>query len=198
MVHDKVGHLGIFVSSSIAKREHAEVTSTLKTIEALAPGLYEMRIDEHHGEGLHARFTVSFHERHMDDIRHLDGDHRREEVAFAAVDRLSKLGAEAYDLTLRPVVRSMVGPATAEAMTKLHPSRMQRRALSDGNPLMAPVAAAAERVRAERAAAADDHPFRLAERLWADAVEQSLDFVRDVRDAWYEFAFLAIHMSPPV
>ncbi len=35
MVHDKVGHLGIFVSSSIAKKEHTEVTSTMKTIEAL-------------------------------------------------------------------------------------------------------------------------------------------------------------------
>ena len=46
MVHEKVGHLGIFVSSSIAKKEHAEVASTLKTIEALPPGLYEMTIDE--------------------------------------------------------------------------------------------------------------------------------------------------------
>ena len=46
MVHDKVGHLGIFVSSSIAKKEHAEVTSTVKTIEDLPPGLYEMTIDE--------------------------------------------------------------------------------------------------------------------------------------------------------
>ena len=57
MVHDKVGHLGIFVSSSIAKKEHAEVASTMKTIEALAPGLYEMTIDEQIGEGVDARFT---------------------------------------------------------------------------------------------------------------------------------------------
>ena len=45
MVHEKVGHLGIFVSSSIARKEHTEVGSTLKTIEALTPGLYEMTID---------------------------------------------------------------------------------------------------------------------------------------------------------
>jgi pimeloyl-ACP methyl ester carboxylesterase len=49
MVHDQVGHLGIFVSSKIAKKEHTEVTSTLKTIEALAPGLYEMTIDDYEG-----------------------------------------------------------------------------------------------------------------------------------------------------
>jgi hypothetical protein len=49
MVHEKVGHLGIFVSSKIAKKEHTEVASTLKTIEALAPGLYEMKIDDYRG-----------------------------------------------------------------------------------------------------------------------------------------------------
>ena len=59
MVHEKVGHLGIFVSSSIAKKEHTEVTSTMKTIEALAPGLYEMTIDEQIGEGVDAHFLVS-------------------------------------------------------------------------------------------------------------------------------------------
>ena len=45
MIHEQVGHLGIFVSSSIAKKEHTEVASTMKTIEALAPGLYEMTIE---------------------------------------------------------------------------------------------------------------------------------------------------------
>ena len=68
MLHEKVGHLGIFVSSSIAKKEHAEVTSTLKTIEALAPGLYEMIIDEQTGEGVDAHFLVSFRERKMSDL----------------------------------------------------------------------------------------------------------------------------------
>jgi hypothetical protein len=38
-LHPSVGHLGIFVSSSIAKKEHREIVSTLKAIEALAPGL---------------------------------------------------------------------------------------------------------------------------------------------------------------
>ncbi|WP_374547496.1 DUF3141 domain-containing protein, partial [Rhodoblastus sp.] len=68
MIHDKVGHLGIFVSSSIAKKEHSEVTSTMKTIEALAPGLYEMTIDETTGEGVHQQFRVSFHERKLSDL----------------------------------------------------------------------------------------------------------------------------------
>ncbi|MEO0823130.1 MAG: DUF3141 domain-containing protein, partial [Pseudomonadota bacterium] len=97
MVHDQVGHLGIFVSSKIAKKEHSEVTSTLRTIEALAPGLYEMKIDEVEGHGVHKSFTVSFHERTLDDIRKLD-DGRDDEAPFAAVARASELQAQAYDI----------------------------------------------------------------------------------------------------
>ena len=98
MVHDKVGHLGIFVSSSIAKKEHAEVTSTMKTIEALRPGLYEMTIDEQQGEGVDARFTVSFHERKLSDILAIDENDRSDERDFAAVERFSELGSELYEI----------------------------------------------------------------------------------------------------
>ena len=68
MIHDKVGHLGIFVSSSIAKKEHAEVTSTMKTIEALAPGLYEMKIEEQIRRG--ARQALSRQLRRAKHVRH--------------------------------------------------------------------------------------------------------------------------------
>ena len=63
----------------------------MKTIEALAPGLYEMKIEEQVGEGVHARFRVSFEERKLSDILALDDD-RGEETDFAAVARLSELG----------------------------------------------------------------------------------------------------------
>jgi len=196
MVHDKVGHLGIFVSSSIAKKEHAEMASTLKTIEALGPGLYEMKIETQEGEGKDARFTVSFHERTMADIKGLDDGHRYEEAAFAAVDRLSQLGAEMYELTVRPAVQASVTAKAAEVMRDLNPSRVQRRIFSDRNPAMAAVAAAAERVVAERTPAGPDHPLRVIEQLWSEAFEQSIDLVRDVRDMWYELTFLGIYASP--
>ncbi|WP_306565642.1 alpha/beta fold hydrolase, partial [Aquabacterium sp.] len=65
MIHDKVGHLGIFVSSSIARKEHTEMASTLKTIEALAPGLYEMKIESLDRDETQEHFTVSFEERKL-------------------------------------------------------------------------------------------------------------------------------------
>ncbi|MCA0407091.1 MAG: DUF3141 domain-containing protein, partial [Proteobacteria bacterium] len=147
MVHEKVGHLGIFVSSSVAKKEHAQMASTLKTIEALAPGLYEMVIETEEGDG---RFAVSFVERSLEDIRRYDDIHDRNEPEFAAVARLSELGADLYDLTLRPLIKTTVSPEMARALRQMHPARVQRLALSDLNPFMAPLARLAEQVANQR------------------------------------------------
>ena len=195
MVHEEVGHLGIFVSSKIAKKEHTEVTSTLKTIEALAPGLYEMKIDAAEGRGHERTFLVSFAERSFADLEKLAGD-RREEGAFAAVARASHMQSEAYDTMLRPVLRSLVTPQAAETARALHPLRIQRAALSSPNPWIGPLTAAAERVRADRAKAAPDNMFLWMERMAADLTEQWIDLGRDLRDAWYEMAFHTLWNNP--
>ncbi|MCP9626560.1 DUF3141 domain-containing protein [Rhodopseudomonas palustris] len=196
MVHDKVGHLGIFVSSSIAKKEHAEVASTMKTIEALAPGLYEMTIDEQFGEGVDARFRVSFHERKLSDILAIDDNDRSEERGFAAVARLSELGAELYDLTLRPWVQAITADEVAKAMRSAHPARVQRAAFAHDNPLTRELRNAADRARAERVPAAPDNPFLEWEKLWAKSVTQAFDVWRDLRDTAYEMTFLSLWGSP--
>ncbi len=196
MVHDKVGHLGIFVSSSIARKEHTEVTSTVKTIEALAPGLYEMKVEEEVGEGVHKRFSVSFAERKIADILALDENDRSEEADFAAVARLSELAANAYTLALRPLVQSGVTKELARTWRELHPLRAQRRIFGSINPFMqslAPIAAAMQKAPQP---IGDDNPFELAERLWADSVTQTLDFWRDLRDAVFEVSFLSIYGNP--
>lgn len=196
MVHDKVGHLGIFVSSSIARKEHAEVASTLKTIESLAPGLYEMKIDDTAGEGLQEQFLVSFHERTMGDILNVAGNDRDQERDFGAVARLSEMGADAYEVSLRPLVQAMVTPQVAEALRESHPSRLNRKALSDQNPAMPLVRQAANWSRAHRQAAEPGNPFLGLEKVMASAFTQGLDFWRDVRDAAYETTFLSIYGSP--
>ena len=40
-VHESIGHLGIFVSGGVAKKEHAEFSSNIDLIDVLPPGLYE-------------------------------------------------------------------------------------------------------------------------------------------------------------
>ncbi|MCI4663402.1 MAG: DUF3141 domain-containing protein [Neomegalonema sp.] len=195
MVHDQIGHLGIFVSSKIAKKEHTEVTSTLKTIEALAPGLYEMKIDDTFGHGAEKEFTVSFHERALDDIRALD-DGRDDEVAFAAVARASEMQAGAYELMGRPVIQALATQPVARMGRAQHPLRMQRALMSSHNPMLSPLPRLAAAIETQPRRAAPDNPFLAAEKLWADVIEQSLDFARDIRDAWYEWLFFATWSTP--
>jgi pimeloyl-ACP methyl ester carboxylesterase len=192
LIHEKVGHLGIFVSSSVARKEHTEVTSTMKTIEALAPGLYEMTIEEQIGEGLDARFRVAFQERKVSDILALDKDDRKEERGFAAVARLSELGAELYDLTLRPVVQASVAQPVAAAMRRVHPARLARRAFGKDNPWMRAVPAAT----GPRKPADPSNPFLALEKWWVDGAILALDVWRDWRDTIYEASFLSLYGSP--
>jgi pimeloyl-ACP methyl ester carboxylesterase len=195
MVHDQVGHLGIFVSSKIAQKEHTEVASTLKTIESLAPGLYEMVIDDYRGDVLDRTFQVSFRARKLDDIRALD-DGRADERPFAAVARASEIQASAYELFLRPWVRAMASDTGAEFARMMHPLRLQRALWSGRNPLAATVTAAAARAREARQPAAPDNLFLGAERVMADWIEQSLDLSRDMRDMMFELAFYGMWGTP--
>ncbi len=193
MVHEKVGHLGIFVSSSVARKEHAEMASTLKTIEALAPGLYEMKIDETEGDEGNEHFLVSFHGRTMQDILTTVENDREQEKDFVAVARLSDLGAQAYDLSLRPLVKSMVTQQSADALRDAHPSRVSRKLFSDANPLLGLLEPATAWARDSRQKAAKDNPFLALERFMANSVMQSMDVMRDLRDAAYEQTFLSIY-----
>jgi len=195
MVHDKVGHLGIFVSSTIAKREHSEMASTMKTIEALAPGLYEMVIEDVIGEGNETSFVVSFHKRRLADLAGLD-DGRHEEKALAAVARFSAALAEVYEVGVRPMVKPMVSTATVEIGRAMHPLRLQRSAFASVNPMMRPVEAMAETVRAQRKPVGPDNGFVALERLWAQGLTQSMDLFRDMRDMMAELAFLSVWATP--
>jgi pimeloyl-ACP methyl ester carboxylesterase/tellurite resistance protein len=196
MVHESVGHLGIFVSSSVARKEHTEVASILKMIEALPPGLYEMVIEATEGSGTQARFQVSLKERHMTDILAINADGRAEEADFGAVARLSELAVENYNLLARPLVRALATPASAKIIHDMHPLRMQRRIVSDRVPGAAQLRSLAAAVAKDRRTVAADNPFSVAEAIMADLVEQCIDFTRDVRDAWFELAFFGIYGSP--
>ncbi|MDD2867373.1 DUF3141 domain-containing protein [Neomegalonema sp.] len=195
MLHEEVGHLGIFVSSKIARKEHAQVASTLKTIEALAPGLYEMRIEEMVEQNGEKRFTVSFVERSLDDLRALD-DGFSDERPFAAVARLSEAQAQLYDGALRPWIQAMVTDSSAELGRATHPLRLERALVSSRNPASRIVVRLAEQARATRARAAPENPFLAAEALWVRNVEQSIDLWRDLRDMAQELTFFSLWGSP--
>ena len=194
-IHENVGHLGIFVSSEVAGKEHQTIFSTLKAIEALAPGLYEMVITSETGEGLDKRYRVAFEERSVDDILALD-DGRHDESAFATVARLSELGAEAYDLTWRPFIRAAATPESAKALFAMHPLRAQRYALSSRNPWLANVPAVADNARAQRSPAAPDNPYLRLERFGGEVMTQWWNGVRDMNEFMIEWTFNLLYGSP--
>ncbi|MTJ79642.1 MAG: DUF3141 domain-containing protein [Telmatospirillum sp.] len=184
-VHDSIGHLGIFVAASVAKKEHKEIVSTLQTIEAMAPGLYEMKIIDVVGEGHQRTYEIDFEERTIDDVL-VHSDNRVTERPFAAIAKLSEVNASIYDMTLRPVIKSMVSKSSAKVMRDTHPLRLRRYLLSDTNPAMRGVEPLADLVQSHRRPVGDDNAFVQWERLMADWVSDCLNVYRDVRDNMLE------------
>ena len=192
LLHNDIGHLGIFVSGSVANREHTEIATTLDTIEAVAPGLYEMRITERESDAPGAPRQVELVERKIADIRALSGEASGE--AFPAVSKISSLNDHLYDVLARPFVRQMSTEAGAAARRAMHPMRARRSLFSDQvNPFMAPFSAWAKMVQGNRRKASPDNPFLAMEQAWAGMVERSMDAMRDARDAWSEAAFHAVY-----
>jgi pimeloyl-ACP methyl ester carboxylesterase len=189
-LHESVGHLGIFVSAKVASKQHAQIGSVVKTIESLAPGLYEMLIGESE-DG----YTVAFEARSIDELLALD-DGREDEREFAAVAGLSEWATKTYELTWRPLLRALVTPAAAEMHKHCHPLRLQHYFFSLRNPLFANIDMLADTARAQRAPAAHDNPFLAIERASADMVERGWDFLRDIRDAAIELTFHSLYGTP--
>ena len=187
LLHEDIGHLGIFVSGAVALKEHSEIAETLQLIDSVAPGLYEMVITHDTG----GKWQVELQERSMAHIRAHSEEATNE--AFPAVARISALNQHLYDVFAAPLVRRMANEKTAELGRQLHPLRLRRTLMSDSNPLMAPVGPLAAEARRRRAPAAPNNPFLAWERAWADMVERSFDAYRDMRDAWFERSFHATY-----
>lgn len=193
LFHEDVGHLGIFVSGRVAKKEHAQIVEVLKYIESLRPGLYLMEIHEGKGSNGKSGYEVTIEERRLEDLCRLNKFQRRDEKPFEVVAKVSALSEQLYTLFARQFVQAVVSERTAELGRVFHPLRWQRWAFSDLNPWLWPVAALASVVKAKRQAAPADNPYRQAEKAVADMITAELDLYRDLRDATMEALFFQIY-----
>ena len=75
---------------------------------------------------------------------------RVDEKPFEAVAKLSEFNQSAYELFAQPLVQSLANEAAAEVAREFHPLRVQRWAISDLNPWLAWLPAAADAVKAQR------------------------------------------------
>ncbi|MBV8664693.1 MAG: DUF3141 domain-containing protein, partial [Hyphomicrobiales bacterium] len=200
-IHESVGHLGIFVSGGVARKEHDEFASNIDLIDVLPPGLYEAVLhakapDDVNAALAHGSYIARFEPRTLDDIRALGGNDDQDERCFATVARLSEINHGLYRTVLSPFVRAATNEFAAEALRRLQPLRLQNELASDSNPLMRPIADLADQVRQARRPAAPDNIFLRWQEEVSKQIVESLNAWRDMRDRAYEQIFFGLYSLP--
>src|SRR5215475_12436964 len=199
-VHETVGHLGIFVSGGVAKKEHAEFSSNIDLIDVLPPGLYEATFEaktaDTAGADLAAgNWIMRCEQRTLDDLRAMGGNSPDDERRFATAKKVSEINLANYRTYMQPWVRAMATQPMAEWMHKLHPLRLSYEIFGGEGPLMKSVAARAETIREHRKPAGGANPFMEAQETVSKGIVNALDKWRDAQEALSESMFLAVYGS---
>ncbi|WP_426608506.1 DUF3141 domain-containing protein [Bradyrhizobium sp. McL0616] len=200
-VHKSIGHLGIFVSGGVARKEHAEFSSNIDLIDVLPPGLYEATFEAKGEETASSDLVVGqwvmrCEGRTLDDIRAMGGNSPEDERRFAAAKRVSEINLAAYQKFVRPLIKGMVTPEMAEWAHNMHPLRLQYELFSSKNPYMATVKSLAEKADEERKPVSTDNPFLAFQEQMSKQIVHALDSWRDSQEALSEAIFLNVYGSP--
>ena len=200
-IHEDVGHLGIFVSGAVARKQYGEFANNIDLIDVLPPGLYEATFTPRSAEGAasdlaNGDWLMRCEPRTLDDIRALGGNDAEDERCFAAAARVSEINLSLYRTFLQPWVKTMATPAGAEALRGLHPLRVQYELFADGNPLAASVAKGAELARGNRLPVKAGNPLLAFEEGASRQIVSALDAWRDLRDRAAEQMFFSVYGSP--
>ena len=200
-VHPSVGHLGIFVSGKVAKKEHEEFAFNMDFIDVMPAGLYEIvltGVDEAtiNAELISGDYVAKLEPRTLDDIRALGCNDSADERRFATAARVSEINNALYAKYLQPAIQRLSTPATAEFLREMHPNRVSFRAFSDHNPMMRPIKTAAEKINADRHPVAPDNPFLTFEKAASSWIVTSLDIFAKWREAVTETTFLSVYGAP--
>jgi hypothetical protein len=176
LTNPHAGHLGIFVSAKVARLEHRAILESLQDIAALAPGLYEMKIDNPSKDlDCHKpQYSVRFEPRDVGDLT-FETTHR----AFERVREISEANERLYQAFLSPLVRCFANPWTATMLEWLHPMRTSRYLFSETfSPWMGAIAGLARAIETRRRPLPPDDPSLGLERA---AVQQTTELIEDGR-----------------
>ncbi len=202
-VHESIGHLGIFVSGAVAKKEHREFTCNIDMIDVLPAGIFEAVIhdktpDTPNADLAYGDYVLTFERRHLADVekivQHRDDDDRR----FATVSRLSQVNVGLYKSFIQPWIKAIATPRTSERLQQLHPLRLPYETISDRNPMIASLAPVAVQVKNHRKPAAHDNPFLQMEKQISKTIESSLELYGEWRDNLIEQMFMTVYGLPLV
>lgn len=183
LTNPHVGHLGLFVSAAVALKEHRAILESLKAIEALPPGLYQMLIVT--GEG-HEEAGVRFEEQTVESLHPF-----KTQSGFERVRLISEFNEALYRNFVSPWVRAFATPLTAMVIEKQHPMRLSRYVFSEAvNPGMNIIRLVASFVRASRTGPLpSDHPLLVEEAKAFAAAGEIVRRGRELRDAALEGTF---------
>jgi pimeloyl-ACP methyl ester carboxylesterase len=200
-VHETAGHLGIFVSGGVARKEHREFSSNIDLIDLLPPGLYEAQFERKsestgHPDLVSGDWIMRCEERTLEDIRALGGNEREDERLFATAAQVSAANLALYRTYVQPFIRAWMTPALAEWTRRSHPLRLQFELLSNANPFAAAIAVAAKAVRENRCSASQQNPFIIAQETTSRQIAGALESWGKFRDSMLESIFLSVYGSP--
>lgn len=193
LTNPHVGHLGIFVSASVARFEHRAILEHLEAIGNLAPGLYEMKIDNPTGDPDCERdqYSVSFEPRQMEDVTFT---YPRE--AFERVRQVSEWNEMAYQTFFSPWVSAAANPWLSVWQHWMHPMRTSRYLWSEHfSPWMSFVAILSDAISKGRRPLSDEHPLLILERHGIAQISAFWDTARKQRDSGEERAFVSFYGS---
>nr|WP_255474901.1 DUF3141 domain-containing protein [Pusillimonas sp. ANT_WB101] len=203
--HDSIGHLGIFVSGKVGRKEHVEFTSNIDLIDLLPAGVYQATVDDNpdasqspHGPDSHDAYFMALHRRTLDDVRNIVKPDPASDHRFRAAARVSETNLALYKTFVQPWVQGMVTPEIASMMQTLHPLRMSYEWWSSTNALAPTVAGAATRLRDDRREMMPDNPFWQVQENVSTMIVRLLDSYRDQRDQMYAWLFEGLYGSPLV
>ena len=201
--HDSIGHLGIFVSGSVGRKEHQEFAANIDIIDVLPAGIHHIQIEDHPdeaqaGEPTGDAFLTRIRRSGIDEVREIVRPDPESDRRFSAVARISETNLACYRSFVQPWVRALVTDQGAKWLEPLHPLRMGYELWSDRHPLAAAVQEAAQQVREHRQTVSEANPFLQLQTEFSTAVEQMLDQFRDCRDQIYAQAFDMLYSLPLV
>src|SRR5437879_1789379 len=106
-IHETIGHLGIFVSAGVARKEHNEFSSNIDLIDVLPPGLYEAVFESKSADTTNpdlvgGEWVMRCEARTLADIRALGCNDLDDERRFATAARVSEINLGLYRTFAQP------------------------------------------------------------------------------------------------
>ncbi len=200
--HESIGHLGIFVSGSVGRKEHREFVSNIDLIDVIPAGIYQATItdetrpiapDDNDGP-----YTLAIRRQPYKAVLDLVKPDPESDRRFAAVSKVSEINLSLYRAFMQPWVKAAANSTMAHWMQVLHPLRLSYELWSSRNLLAPLVEQAADKVRADRHEVSENNPAWMIQTALSRAMADALDNYRDQRDATYAAVFKTVYGSPLV